>query len=144
MKISPKKLLSMVRRWQYRVEAKRRRISFPTSNGKGYFVVYTTDNKRFAVPLEFLNNNLFKELFKMSEEEFGLPGDKPITLPCDSIFMEYAISFLQRCQPPRVCAGVEKAPLLLASFMSDEYYGYPKSSSLSNQQQNHHLLLPGF
>ncbi|MCL7026521.1 hypothetical protein MKW94_012776 [Papaver nudicaule] len=144
MKINPKKLLSMVRRWQDRVEANRRRISLPASNDKGYFVVYTTDNKRFVVPLEYLNNNLFRELFKMSEEEFGLPGNRPITLPCDSIFMDYAISLLQRCQPPRVCADVEKAPLLLASFMSNEYYRCPTSSSLSNQQQNHHLLLPGF
>ncbi|KAI3931167.1 hypothetical protein MKW92_022880 [Papaver armeniacum] len=144
MKISPKKLLSMVRRWQDRVEAKRRRISFPTSNENGYFVVYTTDNKRYAVPLEYLNNTLFKELFKLSEEEFGLPGNRPITLACDSIFMDCAISFLQRCQPPRVCANIENAPLLLASFMADEYYGYPMSSSLPNQQQNHQLLLPGF
>ncbi|KAI3907105.1 hypothetical protein MKW92_005350 [Papaver armeniacum] len=141
MKISPKKLLTMVRRWQDRVEVKRRRILFPTSNENGYFVVYTTDNKRYTVPLEYLNNTLFKELFKLSEEEFG---NRPITLLCDSIFMDCAISFLRRCQPPCVCANVENAPLLLASFMSGEYYGYPMSSSLPNQQQNHQLLLPGF
>ncbi|KAL2936943.1 Auxin-responsive protein SAUR62 [Bienertia sinuspersici] len=32
----------------------------------------------------------------MAEEEFGLMSEGPITLPCDSSFMEYAISILQR------------------------------------------------
>ena len=33
----------------------------------------------------------------MSEEEFGLPGNGPITLPCDAVFMEYALSLIQGC-----------------------------------------------
>ncbi|KAI9181161.1 hypothetical protein LWI28_012008 [Acer negundo] len=33
----------------------------------------------------------------MSEEEFGLPGNGPIMLPCDAAFMEYALSLIQGC-----------------------------------------------
>ena len=49
---------------------------------KGHFVVYTTDKRRFVVPLMYLNNEIFRELLKMSEDEFELPNDGPITLPC--------------------------------------------------------------
>ena len=27
----------------------------------------------------------------MSEEEFGPPGDGPITLPCNAVFMEHVV-----------------------------------------------------
>ncbi|XP_031285185.1 auxin-responsive protein SAUR68-like [Pistacia vera] len=52
---------------------------------KGHFVVYTTDQKRFVFPLMYLNNDIFLELLKVSEEEFGLSSDGPITLPCDAV-----------------------------------------------------------
>lgn len=32
----------------------------------------------------------------MAEDEFGLPSGGPITFPCDAIFMEYAVSMIQR------------------------------------------------
>nr|DAD41767.1 TPA_asm: hypothetical protein HUJ06_016090 [Nelumbo nucifera] len=41
------------------------------------------------------NRNIFRELFRMSEEEFGLPRNGPITLPCDAAFMEYVVSLVQ-------------------------------------------------
>ncbi|KAJ0077070.1 hypothetical protein Patl1_35789 [Pistacia atlantica] len=50
---------------------------------KGHFVVYTIDQKRFMFPLMYLNNDIFLELLKVSEEEFGLSSDGPITLSCD-------------------------------------------------------------
>ncbi|KAH7692280.1 Small auxin-up RNA protein [Dioscorea alata] len=55
---------------------------------KGHFFVYTSEGKRFMIPLAYLTNNIFKELLRISEEEFGLPGDGPITLPCDAASME--------------------------------------------------------
>jgi len=32
----------------------------------------------------------------MSEEEFGVSSDRPITLPCDSEYMDYILSLSQR------------------------------------------------
>ncbi|KAM0945346.1 putative small auxin-up RNA [Dioscorea sansibarensis] len=80
---------------------------------KGHFIVYTSEGKRFMVPLAYLNNNIFRELLKISEEEFGLPGDGPITLPCDAVSMEYVLSMLRR----GVSEEVERA-LLSSIFMS--------------------------
>ncbi|KAH7692297.1 Small auxin-up RNA protein [Dioscorea alata] len=80
---------------------------------KGHFFVYTSEAKRFMIPLAYLNNNIFKELLKISEEEFGLPGDGPITLPCDAKSMEYVLSMLRR----GVSQEVERA-LLSSIFIS--------------------------
>ncbi|KAF8020531.1 hypothetical protein BT93_G1069 [Corymbia citriodora subsp. variegata] len=46
------------------------------------------------VPLERLSSNIFQELFKMSEEEFGLSSDGQFTMPCDAASMEYIISLI--------------------------------------------------
>ncbi|KAK9129306.1 hypothetical protein Sjap_009793 [Stephania japonica] len=103
--IEAKKLMKMARKWQKAAAIGRiRRISLRRSNSKhakgrcgevvadkGHFVVYTIDKKRFVIPLKFLSSDIFKELFRMSAEEFGLPGNGPITLPCDSVFMEYVV-----------------------------------------------------
>lgn len=32
----------------------------------------------------------------MSEEEFGLPADGPIKLPCEAAFMEYIVYLIRR------------------------------------------------
>ncbi|KAH7692290.1 Small auxin-up RNA protein [Dioscorea alata] len=63
---------------------------------KGHFNVYTSEGKRFMVPLAYLDNSIFKELLRISEEEIGLPCDGPITLPCDAASMEYVLSLLRR------------------------------------------------
>nr|XP_043625490.1 auxin-responsive protein SAUR64-like [Erigeron canadensis] len=63
---------------------------------KGHFVVYTTDHNRFVIPLHYLNNNIFRELLKLSEDEFGLPTNGPITLPCDSSLMNYLVYVFER------------------------------------------------
>ncbi|KAM0945334.1 putative small auxin-up RNA [Dioscorea sansibarensis] len=80
---------------------------------KGHFFVYTSEEKRFMVPLSYLTNNIFRELLKISEEEFGLPGDGPITLPYDAASMEYVLSMLRR----GVSEAVERA-LLSSIFIS--------------------------
>ncbi|XP_052194561.1 auxin-responsive protein SAUR68-like [Diospyros lotus] len=107
--VSPRKLIKMARKWQKYAAMKTKRLSFSSKNrdvdagscstssvaNKGHFVIYTADQKRFMIPLVYLNHEILRELFKLSEEEFGLPSSGPITLPCDSIFMEYILSLIQ-------------------------------------------------
>jgi hypothetical protein len=120
--ITPVKLIKMARKWQSLAALKRKRISLqrnhsnastsssnmPTVADKGHFVVYTADQRRFMFPISYLNNNIVRKLLVMSEEEFGLPGDGPITLPCDAVFMEYVCSLIQG----RVDKEIEKAMLM--------------------------------
>ncbi|XP_019052160.1 PREDICTED: auxin-responsive protein SAUR68-like [Nelumbo nucifera] len=86
--INNRKLLAMARKWQKLAAIGRRRISSPRSKlqrdvdecsamvtVKDHFVVYTADQKRFVIPLTYLNNPIFIELLRMSEEVFGLPSD---------------------------------------------------------------------
>ncbi|KAH0711298.1 hypothetical protein KY289_007257 [Solanum tuberosum] len=122
--ISTKKLIKMVRKWQKFAAMQRKRISFPrkvsdaddcsTSSSsiveKGHFVVYTIDQKRFMIPLVYLENEIIRQLLNMSEEEFGLPSGGPITLPCDSAFMDYIISLTRK----GVTAGDLHKALLLS------------------------------
>ncbi|KAK1592186.1 hypothetical protein Q3G72_020948 [Acer saccharum] len=108
MMINPKKLIKFARKWQRVAALRRKRISLPGLNtsssssaapvaDKGHFVVYTADQRRFVLPISYLSNQIFQGLFRMSEEEFGLPGNGPITLPCDAVFIEYAVSLIQGC-----------------------------------------------
>ncbi|EXB56350.1 hypothetical protein L484_024893 [Morus notabilis] len=104
------------------VERRRRTISLPRMSHivrggggglphKGHFVVYSADKRRFVVPLTCLNCTIFRELLRMSEEEFGLPGDGPITLTCDAASMEYIVSVIKR----EVSIELENALLLSLS-----------------------------
>ena len=61
---------------------------------KGHCVMYTSDGKRFEVPLAYLSTLVFSELLRMSQEEFGFMGNERITLPCDAAVMEYAMCLL--------------------------------------------------
>ncbi|KAK3193344.1 hypothetical protein Dsin_024654 [Dipteronia sinensis] len=103
MMISPKKLIKLARKWQRVAALRRKSISLPGLNtpsavaDKGHFVVYTADQRRFVLPISYLRNQIFQELLRMSKEEFGLPVNGPITLPCDAVFMEYVVSLIQRC-----------------------------------------------
>ncbi|KAK1587677.1 hypothetical protein Q3G72_015736 [Acer saccharum] len=111
--ISMKKLIGMVRRG--RVE----RISLPRATAKvdvescskaslaekGHFVVYTIDQNRFVIPMAYLSNDIFQKLLKLSEEEFGLSSDQPITLPCDAAFMTCIVSQI-KCGAAK---GLDKA-----------------------------------
>ncbi|KAI9184874.1 hypothetical protein LWI28_001980 [Acer negundo] len=82
--------------------AKCRRILYPRSDEnqdqpiakKGNIIVYTDDGKRFMVPLEYLSRNVFTELLRMAEEEFGLQSHGANTLPCDSTMFEYVVSLV--------------------------------------------------
>ncbi|XP_055828479.1 auxin-responsive protein SAUR68-like [Solanum dulcamara] len=106
--LSAKKLIKMARRWQKFAAKQRRRISFPRNGSnadgcsssaiveKGHFVVYTIDQRRYSFPLTYLENEVVMQLLSMSEEAFGLPSGGPITLPCDSAFMDYTISLIKK------------------------------------------------
>ncbi|PSS08254.1 Auxin-responsive protein [Actinidia chinensis var. chinensis] len=115
--ISPKKLIRMARKWQQLAAIRRKTISLPRANrdthagtnrssssvaDKGHFVVYTADQRRFVFPIVYLKNDIFRELLKLSEEEFGLPSDGPITLPFDAVFMDYVVSLVQRRATPEI------------------------------------------
>ncbi|XWS67663.1 hypothetical protein CRYUN_Cryun04dG0025200 [Craigia yunnanensis] len=105
------KLARIARTWQKMAASGRKRIGSSRTNqkmaganrynkssvvDKGHFVIYTTDKKRFVIPLAYLSNSIFVVLLKMSEKEFGLPSDRPIRLPCDSVVMNYIVSQRQR------------------------------------------------
>ncbi|MBA0607679.1 hypothetical protein Godav_019949 [Gossypium davidsonii] len=109
--LSTKKLIRMERKWRKMAAIGRKTItstgstrrkvadedhsSVSSVGDKGHFVVCTADKKRFVIPLSYLNNSIFQELFKMSEE-FGLSSDGPITFPCDSVIMSYTVLLVRR------------------------------------------------
>ncbi|XP_058080647.1 auxin-responsive protein SAUR64-like [Magnolia sinica] len=146
--INPKKLVEMVKKGQKVAALGRRRNSFSRTDGSadssgcstsvadtGHFVVYTTDGSRFVIPLVYLSSPIFKELFKMSEDMFGLPCNGPITFPCDAVLINYIVSMIQRS----MSEDVEKA--LLASIT----LGHCSTSSLQLEGlPNQNILLHGF
>ncbi|XP_045824192.1 auxin-responsive protein SAUR68-like [Trifolium pratense] len=143
--ISAKRLIEMAKKWQKMAARKRKRISYPrneadmksSSVNKGHFVVYSIDSKRFVIPLKYLSTNVFRELFKWSEEVFGLPGNGPIMLPCDSVFLDYAISLVQEQIPE----DVEKA---LITFMYAACQNEASSSFHDLRLNNEPIIIYGF
>ncbi|KAL8158836.1 hypothetical protein V2J09_000373 [Rumex salicifolius] len=68
--ISTKNLVKLVRRWRKIAVASRKRISLPRINSnksstaaaeKGQFVVYTIDERRYALPLAYLQSRVFSK-----------------------------------------------------------------------------------
>ncbi|XVF00801.1 hypothetical protein REPUB_Repub04eG0033000 [Reevesia pubescens] len=122
----------MARKWSKIAAIGRKRITSPRTNrkmdaidhsnkssvvDKGHFVVYTMDKKRFVIPLAYLSNKIFQELFKMSEEEFCLSSDGPITLACDSAIMNYLVLLVQR----GIAKDLEKAVLSVTGHCCSSY-----------------------
>lgn len=70
--------------------------SLTSTTEKGHFVVYTVDHVRFTMPLSYLENDLFRDLLRMSEEEFGISSEGAITLPCDAVSLEYFVLLIKR------------------------------------------------
>ncbi|CBI37775.3 unnamed protein product, partial [Vitis vinifera] len=102
--ICPKKLIRMARKWQKMAALGRKRISLQRIN---------------------------EGLFQMSEEEYGIQSTGPIILPCDSVFLDYVISFIQR--------GVAKE-LERALIMSIAPSNCSSSSYFHQEQTNEQLL----
>lgn len=131
--IGAKNLMAMAKMWQRL--ARRKRITLPrpcddqeannnmeknkyckrallsSKAEKGHFVVYTSDSRRFVLPLAYLDNAIFRELLKLAEEEFGLPRNAPITLPFNSVFVDYLVWLIQR----NVSVDVLEKALMLTS-----------------------------
>ncbi|KAL4201052.1 hypothetical protein AMTRI_Chr02g256670 [Amborella trichopoda] len=116
--INSKRLLEMARKWQKKAISQRRRISLKRNTSDqmdsvaaaGQFVIYTVAGSRFMIPLAFLNRHIFRELLLMAEEEFGLTGRHPLTLPCESFVMEYIVHQLNK----NASMEVEKALVSMA------------------------------
>uniref|UniRef100_A0A8I6XEU1 Auxin-responsive protein n=1 Tax=Hordeum vulgare subsp. vulgare TaxID=112509 RepID=A0A8I6XEU1_HORVV len=68
------------------------------------WVVYTADGERFEVPLAYLGTTFFRELLRMSQEEFGFASgnDGRMMLICDTAVAEYAMCLLRRDAPVEV------------------------------------------
>ncbi|MBA0817309.1 hypothetical protein Gohar_022311 [Gossypium harknessii] len=67
------------------------RIASSRKVPKGYFAVYVGENqKRFVIPVSFLNQSLFQDLLGMSQEEFGYSHPTGgLTIPCnEDTFLE--------------------------------------------------------
>ncbi|MBA0799308.1 hypothetical protein Gohar_009832 [Gossypium harknessii] len=139
--VSAKKLIKLARKWQKMAAIRRKRITSPsaasdtdanscstsTAVEQGHFVVYSVDQKRFVLPLEYLKNEIVMEPFNLAEEEFGLSGNKALILPCDATFMEYVIALIKR-KPSK---DVEKALILsVASGRCSSSYLYQQETSL--------------
>ncbi|KAI9127783.1 hypothetical protein K1719_000776 [Acacia pycnantha] len=115
------RIIEMARKWQKKT-ASGRIISYPTirrdssswATNKGHFVVYSMDQKRFVVPIEYLSKKVVKELLSWSEEEFGPERNGPITLPIDGTMLEYVISLVAE----HVTEDVEKALISISSNSS--------------------------
>ncbi|KAJ4715915.1 Auxin-responsive protein [Melia azedarach] len=139
--INSNRLIQLARKWQKMAALNHQRISVPRSGAaqtssaasRGHFVVYTTDNLKFTIPMKFLSRSVFVELLRMSEEEFGLPSSGPITLPCDSIFMNYVMSLIKGSIPE----DLEKA---LLTSLSTCHFSASSSISLGESHQQQPLI----
>ncbi|KAJ4702237.1 Auxin-responsive protein [Melia azedarach] len=110
--ISLKKLIFIALKWRKIAGIDSRTISMRRRcrpANKGHFVVYSTDMRRFVIPLAYLHTNIFRELFRLSEEEFGLPIDGPIILPCNAALLAYVVYIIQKAARK----NIQKALLLL-------------------------------
>ncbi|KAJ4778576.1 hypothetical protein LUZ62_062833 [Rhynchospora pubera] len=87
--VNPVKLVEIPRKLQNKIKS-----NTPCSP-KGHFAAYTRDGQRFLVPISYLNSNIFKDLLKLVEEEYGISSDGPLVLPCDASFMRRTLEMLQ-------------------------------------------------
>lgn len=119
----------MARKWQIAKSCSDSETCTTTSVAhKGRFTVYTCEGKRFMVPLEYLDSKIFQELFRMSEEEYGLPVDGSITLHCNEVFVKYIMLLLKK----QVSKDVERA--LLSSILVP-YQSSCSSLAVVHEQQ---------
>ncbi|KAJ9704589.1 hypothetical protein PVL29_002922 [Vitis rotundifolia] len=122
----------MAKKWQ-KLTSMTKQISL--QRGNEILHILTAAATRFVFPIVYLSNHIFRELFKMSEEEFGLPRDGPIMLPCDAVFMNYVVFLIKR----RVTKDMEKA--LLVSMATSQC---SRCHSLCQEESSQHVLLCGF
>ncbi|KAE8767752.1 auxin-responsive protein SAUR36-like [Hordeum vulgare] len=89
--ITAKRLAQLAKKWQSMAAMGRKRL---TQN----------DGERFEVPLAYLGTAFFRELLRMSQEEFGFASgnDGRMTLTCEAAVAEYAMCLLRRDAPVEV------------------------------------------
>ncbi|KAK3231952.1 hypothetical protein Dsin_003833 [Dipteronia sinensis] len=143
MIISLKNLISIALKWKKMagIVGDRRTISLPRNHtlaNKGHFVVYSVDKKRFVVPLAYLHTSVFRELLRMSEEEFGLPRDGPIVFPCEAAFLEDVIVCIVKRQ---VCNTNNDHKALLVSLVSSSSSSKCSSVAASNSSEDQLLMI---
>ncbi|KAL4186546.1 hypothetical protein AMTRI_Chr09g34480 [Amborella trichopoda] len=140
--INSKRLLEIACKWHIKAMSQRRRISLKINTSdrmdsvatEGHFVIYTIDGSRFVIPLTFLNRPIFQELLLMAEEEYGLTGCRPLTVPCESFVMDYIVSLLNK----NASKEVEKALVSMACCRA----AHP--SLLLHQAVTEPIILHGF
>lgn len=138
-------MIKMAKKWQRLTSLRKQRRNGDIADTessisraeKGHFVVYTVDQTRFVFPIVYLSSHIFRELFKMSEEEFGLPRDGPITLPCDAVFMNYVVFLIKRRV---ITEEMERALLMsMATLQCSVLY-----RSFCQEESSHSILICGF
>nr|AMQ09564.1 small auxin up regulated protein [Boehmeria nivea] len=69
----------------------------PSTVPKGYFAVYVGEDreKRYVVPMSYLNEPAFQELLSMAEEEYGYEHPMGgLTIPCrEDMFIDLISQF---------------------------------------------------
>ncbi|CAN6198777.1 unnamed protein product [Urochloa humidicola] len=127
--IHPKRLAQLAKKWQNMATLGRRLTTIgatkdgnlyctPAIANKGHCVVYTADGKRFEVPLVYLNTNVFGELLRMCEDEFGFTSEDRITVPCEAAVMEYVMCLLRRNPSEEVERAVLSSVVMPCNYMS--------------------------
>lgn len=73
----------------------RSKLNLPDDIPQGYLAVYVgTERKRFVINTEYLSHQLFKELLKKSEEEFGFDHQGGLTIACEPVVFEHLLWLL--------------------------------------------------
>jgi hypothetical protein len=138
--IHPKKLAQLAKKWQRKVAAgaggQQADECCSTVANKGHCVVYTADGARFEVPLAYLGTTAFSELLRMSGEEFGFMNSEGgrITLPCDTVVMEYVLCLVRR----DASEEVERAFL---SSIAGHCHNYNASCMAPSMEHTHQFSL---
>jgi len=66
----------------------------------------------------YLNTNVFGELLRMSEDEFGFTSEDRITVPCEAAVMEYVMCLLRRKPSEEVERAVLSSVVRPCNYMS--------------------------
>uniref|UniRef100_A0A0A9G7T5 Auxin-responsive protein SAUR36 n=1 Tax=Arundo donax TaxID=35708 RepID=A0A0A9G7T5_ARUDO len=130
--INSKKLAQLSKKWQRkRVTTADKEINPSCSlvASKGNCIVYSSDGKRFEIPVAYLRTTVFEELLRLSQEEFGFASDGRITLPCDTAALEYVMCLLRR----EASEDVERA--LLSSIVMPCHHPSTMAQSPSGLKQ---------
>ncbi|KAL1565878.1 auxin-responsive protein SAUR64-like [Salvia divinorum] len=138
--------IDVAKKWREIAALGRKRISYPEKiersdrtpevAEKGHFIVYASDGVRFSFPIAYLSCLIFRELLRMSEEEFGHPRNGPITLPCDSQLLRYVASLMEK----KAAEEVEKAFLLSMADYRCSSFHYLEQQQQQQQWQQQTLL----